>query len=437
MSVSPPNHYKSRVFNAVSQQYRAFLDRCDKAYAPLRDRAGRQIRITASHATQILLYPFYVLLQGTRLIGKQLKAQTNIGIPQLNDTVKTQNSDANELIEEILHRLAPTTPQIKLQGIANRLDTQELVLVTSPNQTLYPLPPSQQKNIQKQIIKILKPASGKTPQLQPAIPAMGLILPVYCVLSQATGWVQASPIAVRMNLFGESTLAQVETISDINSAVIPSAHSTPQLIAESSPSSIQGLIKAAIHYFFNKPIAELNGIEEQYPSILTSAENAGAIAGDEKYYSILPQAEQKTPQPTSGIWQRMQHSSFPLFAGIGVGGFLVAASLGKYILEEETKISPVKLTNPNILTQHPPEGGLTKANVSGKIESNINAMQLEAARLQPAYSEIATDNIETTVTSVEYIKHPLEKLLEWLDGAIYWVEESFLKVQNWITAKIN
>ncbi len=424
MSVSPPNRYKSRVFNAVSQQYRQFLDRCD--------RAGRQIRLTASHATQILLYPFYVLLQGTRLIGKHLKAQTNIGIPQLNDAVKTQNSDANESISEILQTLAPTAPQIKLQGIANRLDTQELVLVTSPNQTLYPLPSSQKKYLQKQIINALKPAAWKTPHLQPAIPAMGLILPVYCVLSQAMGWVQASPIAVRMNLFGESALAHVEPTSELDSAVVISAkssHNSPtQLTAEYPRYSIQKIIKAAIHYFLNKPMAELNGVEEQYPSVFTSQENAGKIAADEKYYSILPQPERKTPQLTSGIWQRMQHSSFPLFVGIGVGGFLVAASLGKYILEEGDPELKQQLTSAEGLTTD------EKDDIDNVI---ITSRQFTTVKLQPAYLEIVTDNIETTVTSVEYIKHPLVKLLEWLDKVMLSVEESFLRVRNWITTKIN
>jgi|GEM_PF-6274253 hypothetical protein len=423
MASASPNPYKSRIFNAVSQHYRQFLDGCD--------RAGRQIRLTASYATQILLYPLYVLLQGAGAIGKQLKAQVNIGLPQLKDFIKTEEATADQAIENILQTLAPTAPKIQLQGIANRLDTQELVMVAALTQTLYPLPQSQQKSIQQQITNALKPKSWKTPQLQPAIPAMGLVLPVYCVLSQAMGWVQASPIAVRMNLFGESALARIEPAIEEKLAVVVAPQSFPNPTVsptETTPgSSIQGLIQAAIHYFFKQSTLELNGVESQSQFVFPANEDVG-----KNYVSFLPQAEDETPKITSGIWQKMQHSSFPLFAGVGVGGFLVAAALGKYILEEESQ--QTRLQSPSF--QAMGVKGLTIDEKYDNSNGNTQSRQFTTAQLYPAYSEKATDYLEAPISSVEYVKHPLVNLLEWLDRAVFWIEESFLKLRNWIAAKI-
>ncbi|MCP2728816.1 hypothetical protein [Limnofasciculus baicalensis] len=44
----------------------------------------------------------------------------------------------------------------------------------------------------------------------------------------------------------------------------------------------------------------------------------------------------------------------------------------------------------------------------------------------------APDWIETKAIRTGYVKHPLELILEWLDMAIVWVEELFLKVLEWV-----
>lgn len=46
--------------------------------------------------------------------------------------------------------------------------------------------------------------------------------------------------------------------------------------------------------------------------------------------------------------------------------------------------------------------------------------------------EPAPDWIETQATPTGYVKHPLEKLLGWLDVAILWVEEQVIKVWRWM-----
>lgn len=46
----------------------------------------------------------------------------------------------------------------------------------------------------------------------------------------------------------------------------------------------------------------------------------------------------------------------------------------------------------------------------------------------PLLTETSTDIWETQAVSVEYVKHPLEQLLEWLDHAMLWLEEFGLQL---------
>jgi hypothetical protein len=36
---------------------------------------------------------------------------------------------------------------------------------------------------------------------------------------------------------------------------------------------------------------------------------------------------------------------------------------------------------------------------------------------------------------VGYVKHPLEKVLEWVDRVIFWVEEAVIKAWEWVKQK--
>jgi hypothetical protein len=47
---------------------------------------------------------------------------------------------------------------------------------------------------------------------------------------------------------------------------------------------------------------------------------------------------------------------------------------------------------------------------------------------QNSQVEAKPDWIETNATSIGYVKHPLEKILEWLDRVILWLEEILVTV---------
>ncbi|MEO0709013.1 MAG: hypothetical protein AAF050_25600 [Cyanobacteria bacterium J06649_5] len=68
---------------------------------------------------------------------------------------------------------------------------------------------------------------------------------------------------------------------------------------------------------------------------------------------------------------------------------------------------------------------------------DFNPMLLSAsATLQSFFSEVepgsSTDYIEADVITVEYIEHPLEKVLKWLDRLLLWLESWWRALQNLI-----
>jgi len=59
--------------------------------------------------------------------------------------------------------------------------------------------------------------------------------------------------------------------------------------------------------------------------------------------------------------------------------------------------------------------------------SNISTWTTQNSSVQPT-----PDWIETPATLMGYVKHPLEQILAWLDRAMLWLEEVFLKFWQWM-----
>ena len=64
-----------------------------------------------------------------------------------------------------------------------------------------------------------------------------------------------------------------------------------------------------------------------------------------------------------------------------------------------------------------------RQDISGKFAQSCNSN----TQIEPA-----PDWIETNATVMGYVKHPLEQLLAWLDGAMLWLEEVLLKFWQWL-----
>ncbi|NEO74361.1 hypothetical protein, partial [Moorena sp. SIO3H5] len=88
-------------------------------------------------------------------------------------------------------------------------------------------------------------------------------------------------------------------------------------------------------------------------------------------------------------------------------------NLGK-TTPKQSKHQPLAVVNSgNNKVQEP------KGNENGAIANSINDIDVEPNQ----------DCIDTKATPEGYVKHPLERVLEWLDITILWIEE--LVVKSW------
>ncbi len=81
--------YQSRLLNFISKQSRQIADNCDRTW--------RQIKEATLTATQILLYPAYLLVQSSRMLGRQLRESSQkVELPELQEFVGGENPDFPE-----------------------------------------------------------------------------------------------------------------------------------------------------------------------------------------------------------------------------------------------------------------------------------------------------------------------------------------------------
>lgn len=230
MPSSPSRPYKSKLFNFVNRQSLELRDSLV--------RVVRHLRVMYEWGTQILVYPLYLFVQASRTVRQQL-GQTVEEISSEDKEISSFPLNSDRPLNKVLQKIEPwldssqfllgkevtqtetdnsnLARQFTIKGIASVLDSCCLVLVKSNNQTVDLLSPSQQKIIQKLIqvetanywydrrFKLAQ--SRKTPGLISSFSTNPQnVLPPVRWFWQRMRWMQTSPIATRLNLFGESFL---------------------------------------------------------------------------------------------------------------------------------------------------------------------------------------------------------------------------------------
>ena len=194
--------YQSRLLNFISKQSRQVADNCDRTW--------RQIKQGTLTATQILLYPAYLLVQSSRMLGRQLRESgKTVDLPELQEFEGDENPDLlqnwfgevfdesslakpSQRIAQILylaenlldssqkattltnfpllanpainlsgqtakHQITSvlenslTNTQLKVEGIASFIPARTLVLIGHKNQILDILTPEQQELLEGRI----------------------------------------------------------------------------------------------------------------------------------------------------------------------------------------------------------------------------------------------------------------------------------------------
>ncbi len=311
MPPASPGRYQSRLFNFLNRQSLRLTDQFE--------RTVRQIKVAAIWGVQILLYPIYLVVEGSLSVGRQLTAEAEAGWPKLKEFTNKEHKeqpevplDADTPIQRVLEELkvgrlqvnrlesenlnpllnpepstlepfnlqpsplqpsplqpsTPTNEQCVIQGVASLLATRSLVLVTVENQILDILTPQQQQKLaskirwevadllrQRRLTQSLK-LKKATPRLS-SLDQPGVFLPVR-LFWQVMAWVQTSPVAIAANLFQESTLIDEEVLRF--SPILPprpAPQKLPQLPASGKPPIANPLVPQQTLVFLDRAIAEL------------------------------------------------------------------------------------------------------------------------------------------------------------------------------------
>ncbi|NEO97638.1 MAG: hypothetical protein F6K58_02805 [Symploca sp. SIO2E9] len=253
--MSPPARgpYQSRLFNFINRQSRRLVDKSI--------RALRHLKVAAVWGIEILLYPFYLLVQTSLSAGNQLSRAARAIFPRLKEAFSPSQHPkkllaADTAIVRVLERLkvvepaaatertgsqewkaqdyividsepeklqasTPTEQAWVIQGLANLLTEQTLAIVVVPNKIVDILTPQQQQKLSAKISWELadlmrqrhlkcSPAVKKAPRRFSTLDQPPIFLPMR-LFWRVMAWEQTSRVAIAVNLFGESTLVHVTT----------------------------------------------------------------------------------------------------------------------------------------------------------------------------------------------------------------------------------
>ncbi|WP_267384157.1 hypothetical protein [Cyanobacterium sp. uoEpiScrs1] len=511
MPSSSGSPYKSKLFNFVNRHS-----------LELRDNFGRvvrHLRVTAKWGTQILVFPLYLLVQAGRTVRRQL-GQTVERISLSSEEISYLPLDSDRPLNKVLQTIKPwlasseflsigkvtqtetddsnLSHKFTIQGVASILDSCYLVLVKSNNQTVDVLSPSQQKILQKLIqvetanylysrrFKLTQ--SRKTPSLISSFSTNPQnVLPPVRWFWQGMRWMQTSPMAIKLNLFGESFLNIRIEHQPVSSEVKQSFKVNIKYFKE--------VIQKSKNYFykhFKKLSYKVNQSINSY-SINRSKELSSSQDKPKffKKYIIksnikpIQELEQKLQKWTSRSLMAEKDNPFQLrmlifaaidyFFGQKTSGFQFKSKQSFKTIKSQFLSPSVSLHHAN-LTEESDDPCLswndlyleeTTSNLSKQfialpqsskeevysakflkkdlripfIKKHKNKQKknkelnstatiisntysaLQQVDIQDNFKKKTSNWIETEAESTGYVEHPLENILEWLDMTMSWLEK--------------
>lgn len=502
MSSASKGRYQSRLFNFFHKQSRRFGEGFG--------RSLRQLQVATNWSLEALSKSIYLLIQkaadsaGTQLPGTA--AESKLYLQPLEEptsdaaiVVLLENVETRYISSAISHtekhpNQSTTVIQSskqKIQGVASQLSSQNLVLVTSENEILDILTPSQQQALENQIISeianywrswrlsqenqetklpskinnfVKRLASGnanakkalptlkatqgdrKYLQINPATVA-SLDIVVANLETSALAPVSQAQIIVRQR--GGEFIKVVRTRLDIflygNKKVTVSEQDILVDSNSEHPSKIQALISAAFNYFYSKP--EDKKINQTPSKPLISA------------------TKPKPPQLQSKSSEDNWLSSADLFGnGLTSNGFPQLNPKNRILNKLEAS---KKQLNPSANTkktseifgrfQMPNWRTLRLKEKAGLVlsQKGINKSEQDASITSPSSQKIVINStselqsrnkgdaanqtsesteieakpewIETKAQIVGYQKHPLEQVLAWIDNTMLKIESAIVK----------
>ncbi|MBD2080672.1 hypothetical protein [Leptolyngbya sp. FACHB-17] len=483
--------YQSQLFNFVTRQTQKLADKSATLL--------RHAKITTIWTTQILLYPIYAAFQGTRAIAQQIGQRVEKAVLRLRMSREeiAIDPDANlsdapiqnvltavkralvsggnlpalrerhplVLIGRFLARRDPENLAVsnpyQIQAIASLVDTRNLVLILDGNIILDTLTPEQQRQIEHRIrLELarywqwrrklyLKSAPLSLPEDRETL------LPPIRVFRQLMAWVQASPVAIALNLFQEAELVTQPNELDWFVPSVPLSAWNPSSLIGRSPnpknltawfaqlpnfSDLEALIWAAIRYFFGERTqfaptqAGLPGAVEASPSLgFAHLFRKNLATHDAQEPLILEGRATGFEEPRSfsfrpSLRQQVREALRKLSGAIAIQrkSKIIVRQESLIVVQQETSIEQIYVEARSQLVS--PESSSTEI-------TSTHAHSPVARTAEPSEVVTAFDWIETPATHVEYVLTPWQKVLKWLDSGILWIEQRLVILWRWLTRR--
>ncbi|MBW4440458.1 MAG: hypothetical protein KME10_04325 [Plectolyngbya sp. WJT66-NPBG17] len=483
--------YQSQFFNFVTRQTQKLAD----STATLL----RHAKVTTIWTTQILLYPIYAAFQGTRSIGRQIgrtveKAVLRLRMSREEITIDPETNLSDAPIQNVLtavkralvsggnlpvlrerhplvligrflrHRdnedLIASNPY-QIQAIACAVDTHKIVLILDGNVVFDILTPEQQRQIEHRIrLELARYWQWRRKLYLKSAPLAlpddrETLLPPIRVFRQLMAWIQASPVAIAVNLFQEAELVSQPSELDWFVPSVPLSAWNPGTLIPKPPSprnitawfaqlpsfsDLEPLIWAAIHYFF--------GERTQF------APTQSALSGTAESSPWLGFSQRLNPKMSGRTARSPFTREHLILEGTAVGfgetrSFSFAPSLRQRIREYLRKLTGAIVTRQkpkaeivvrqktsivvprsDLVTQPRSEFVTTEFDAVEITSTQTNALSVEVPERFDV--ETAFDWIETPATHVEYVLTPWQKILRWLDSGVLWIEQRFVILWRWL-----
>jgi len=354
-----------------------------------------------------------------------------------------------------------------VQGIATNLENRNLVLVTAENEILDILTPQQQEKLQDRIIgevadywhswqlATVKKETEVLPEIERLLTKLTGNADQRHALPEGTQ-TQALVNTEELLAFFDASVAKLESnaLTPLSRATLTVQQGSLEIIKvaqtqlniflygkeltvpgediQSDRLRIQAIIEAAVNYFFGerrgKKLDASPPANNVSPALPVSRQSPNQDLVADPWLSWVDLFDDFEP-----IQEEVVETTNPA---------LPANQSPKYLENGLNRYQNIPDIRPSgLVKRQKPTTDLTRTEkASGKVttkkstESKISPVASnkgEISQKQPLQTteiEAKPDWIETKATSVGYEKHPLERILAWLDAALLWLEEKFVSL---------
>ena len=478
-----PGRYQSRLLRYLNRQYIRWSDR--------RDRAIRHGQVATTWGAQVILYPFFMLFQSAQLAGRRLQQFLGLSNSPPSPQLPPSDTPVRRVLEvaqsfylpaaqankpALTENAKPISFKVKgsenpspIAGIATQQEQRNLVLVNEENEILDILTPEQQQQLNEKIIlevesylhqrhsidQIESESSiSLAPEEEPANTGAGGIF------KNAIDWVKNGPVATVANLFGSENpqINQFENRRQqlkAKSEELKHRHEELSLKInlnsdESKPDAISRIDRAIANLetgniaqsVVNSAQKFLHQVKTRLSNPQTGQNQAGNSEELEDIWLTTNDLFGK-PQTLPNISQipaqknPASPAALPPAAQTDIRIGKSIQNLIKRYLQPQQALAVRPQQKTDLAVRQNAPKAITKFPSSVSSLDTTSTSEKSVASTRQVSGNRETEWIETEAKPVGYVKHPLERILEWLDRAMLWLEELIIKAWDWLQQQMN